>query len=191
MKVGYARVSTAEQNLDMQIEALKKAGCEKIFTDRVSGAKSARLGLDQAIDFVRDGDILVVWKLDRLGRSLTHLIDTVNQLENKGIGFQSLTEAIDTTTAGGKLVFHIFGALAEFERELIRERTKTGLMSAKAKGRVGGRPNKLTPQQVKMVKDMMASGNYKVNDICEQFGISRSTLYRNIKILEKSIADKT
>lgn len=191
MKVGYARVSTAEQNLDMQIEALKKAGCEKIFTDRVSGTKSARLGLDQAIDFVRDGDTLVVWKLDRLGRSLTHLIDTVNQLENKGIGFQSLTEAIDTTTAGGKLVFHIFGALAEFERELIRERTKMGLMSAKAKGRMGGRPNKLTPQQVKMVKDMMASGNYKVNDICEQFGISRSTLYRNIKILEKSIADNT
>lgn len=181
MKVGYARVSTVEQNLDMQIEALEKAGCERIFTDKVSGTKSARLGLDQAIDFVRDGDILVVWKLDRLGRSLTHLIDTVNQLESKGIGFQSLTEAIDTTTAGGKLVFHIFGALAEFERELIRERTKAGLEAARVRGRTGGRPRKLSKEQTQMMKEMWENKNYKVNDICNTFGISRSTFYRNLE----------
>ncbi len=143
MLVGYARVSTTEQTLDLQFDALKKAGCSKIFTDTASGAKTERKGLDEALSYVREGDTLVVWRLDRLGRSLTHLIETVSQLDNRKIGFKSLTEQIDTTTSGGKLIFHIFGALAEFERNLIRERTNAGLQAARARGRVGGRPKKL------------------------------------------------
>ncbi len=143
MLVGYARVSTTEQTLDLQFDALKKAGCSKIFTDTASGAKTERKGLDEALSYVREGDTLVVWRLDRLGRSLTHLIETVSQLDNRKIGFKSLTEQIDTTTSGGKLIFHIFGALAEFERNLIRQRTNAGLQAARARGRVGGRPKKL------------------------------------------------
>src|SRR6266545_5471384 len=140
MDVGYARVSTLEQNLDLQKDALTKAGCERIFTDRISGAKSERPGLTDALEFVREGDVLVVWKLDRLGRSLQQLIETVTGLAARGIEFRSLTEQIDTTTPGGKLIFHIFGSLAEFERDLIRERTKAGLTAARARGRIGGRP---------------------------------------------------
>src|SRR5829696_3337023 len=140
MDVGYARVSTFDQNLDLQKDALKRAGCEKIFTDTMSGAKAERPGLVQALTFTRTGDVLVVWKLDRLGRSLKNLIDVVTKLETLGIGFRSITESIDTTTSGGKLIFHIFGALAEFERDLIRERTQAGLTAARARGRKGGRP---------------------------------------------------
>ena len=127
MLIGYARVSTDEQNLDFQRDALQSAGCEKIFTDHISGTKARRPGLEEALSHLRQGDTLVVWRLDRLGRSLRHLIDTVNDLQEQGVNFKSLTEALDTTTSGGKLVFHIFGALAEFEREIIRERTRAGL----------------------------------------------------------------
>src|SRR5512146_3189384 len=140
MLVGYARVSTADQTPALQRDALSAAGCGRLFTDTASGAKAERPGLDEALEFLRPGDTLVVWRLDRLGRSLRHLIETVSLLEQRGIGFRSLQESIDTTTSGGKLVFHVFGALAEFERDLIRERTSAGLLAARARGRKGGRP---------------------------------------------------
>src|SRR5437588_2698376 len=144
MLIGYARVSTQDQTLDLQQDALEKIGCSKIFTDTASGAKAERQGLDEALAYVREGDTLVVWKLDRLGRSLQHLIETITKLNNRKIGFKSITENIDTTTSGGKLVFHIFGALAEFERDIIRERTNAGLAAARARGRRGGRPKAKT-----------------------------------------------
>jgi DNA invertase Pin-like site-specific DNA recombinase len=132
MTIGYARVSTQEQTLDLQKDALTKAGCEEIYTDTMSGAKAERPGLQETLSFIRPGDVLVVWKLDRLGRSLKNLIEVVTDLETRGVGFRSVTESIDTTTSGGKLIFHIFGALAEFERNLIRERTQAGLLAARA-----------------------------------------------------------
>jgi DNA invertase Pin-like site-specific DNA recombinase len=138
MLIGYARVSTQDQTLDLQTDALQRAGCEKIFTDTTSGAKSDRSGLQDAMDYLRAGDTLVVWRLDRLGRTLKHLIATITDLSDKG--FKSLQEQMDTTTSGGKLIFHIFGALAEFEREVIKERTNAGLQAARARGRLGGRP---------------------------------------------------
>src|SRR3989441_2562990 len=150
MFIGYARVSTQDQTLNLQKDALEKIGCKEIFTDKISGAKSERKGLDQALSYVREGDTLVVWKLDRLGRSLKHLIETITTLNNRKIGFKSLTENIDTTTSGGKLIFHFFGALAEFERDLIRERTLAGLQAARARGRRGGRPKALTTKTVQM-----------------------------------------
>lgn len=140
MHIGYARVSTTDQHLDLQTDALHAAGCERLYTDTVSGAKVDRPGLTAALDACRPGDTLVVWKLDRLGRSLPHLVETVRDLIARGVGFQSLQESIDTTTSGGKLVFHIFASLAEFERDLIRERTNAGLSAARARGRKGGRP---------------------------------------------------
>jgi DNA invertase Pin-like site-specific DNA recombinase len=150
MLIGYARISTADQTLALQQDALEKAGCERIFTDTASGAKSERVGLAEAITYARQGDILVVWRLDRLGRSLKHLIETITDLNERGIGFKSITEAIDTTTSGGKLIFHIFGALAEFERDIIRERTQAGLTAARARGRKGGRPRALTSKKAQM-----------------------------------------
>ena len=144
MYVGYARVSTQDQTLDLQKDALKKIGCTKIFTDTASGAQAERKGLEEALEFLREGDTLVVWRLDRLGRSLKHLIETITNLNKRKIGFQSLTESIDTTTSNGRLIFNIFASLAEFERDLIRERTKAGLAAARARGRVGGRPKAQT-----------------------------------------------
>src|SRR5437868_4115335 len=144
MLIGYARVSTADQTLALQQDALNKAGCDSVYTDTASGTSTERSGLDQALSHLRQGDTLVVWRLDRLGRSLRHLIDTITVLHERGIGFRSITEAIDTTTSGGKLVFHIFGALAEFERDIIRERTQAGLQAARNRGRSGGRPKSLT-----------------------------------------------
>jgi DNA invertase Pin-like site-specific DNA recombinase len=136
--VGYARVSTHDQHLNLQLDALNAAGCERIFTDTIGGSSTQRPGLDEALTYLRSGDSLVVWRLDRLGRSLRHLIGTVGQLQSNGVGFRSLQESIDTATPGGKLVFHVFGALAEFERDLIRERTQAGLAAARARGRRGG-----------------------------------------------------
>ena len=184
MLIGYARVSTNEQNLDLQRDALKKAGCEQIYDDHVSGTKARRPGLEQTFSHLRPGDTLVVWRLDRLGRSLRHLIDTVTDLQNKGIGFKSLTESIDTTTSGGKLVFHIFGALAEFEREIIRERTQAGLQSARARGRYGGPKHKLTKKQVAIARQLWESKT-PVKEICKTLGISRATFYRYVKANEK------
>ncbi len=181
MLIGYARVSTHEQTLNLQQDALHKAGCSKIFTDTASGAKAERKGLEEALNYVRKGDTLVVWRLDRLGRSLPHLITTMTALEERGIGFKSLTENIDTTTSGGKLVFHIFGALAEFEREIIRERTKAGLKSARSRGRSGGRPKTLTPKEVQMLKNMALDKSLTVSDIRKTLGIGRTTFYRYVK----------
>jgi DNA invertase Pin-like site-specific DNA recombinase len=177
MKVGYARVSTHEQDLSLQLDALNEAGCGQIFEDRVSGAKSDRPGLHAALDYVREGDVLVVWRLDRLGRSLTHLIETVSALEERGIGFQSLQESVDTTTSGGRLIFHIFGALAEFERNLIRERTQAGLRAARARGRKGGRPRALDEKREQLLHQLYAERKHTVKEICEIMGIAKSTLY--------------
>lgn len=183
MRIGYARVSTADQNPDLQEDALQKAGCEKIFRDVASGALNSRKGLAEAIEYARDGDTLVVWKLDRLGRSLKHLIETVNALAARKIGFQSLWESMDTTTSGGKLIFHVFGALAEFERELIRERTQAELRAARARGRNGGRPRKMDARKITMARTLLANPNANVTGICETLHVSRATLYRH---LEKS-----
>ena len=177
MLIGYARVSTDEQNLDLQRDALHKSGCEQIYTDQVSGTKARRPGLEQALSHLRSGDTLVVWRLDRLGRSLRHLIDTVNELQEDGVGFKSLTESIDTTSSGGKLVFHIFGALAEFEREIIKERTLAGLQAARARGRRGGPKRKLTNEQVQMAQTLYST-QMPVKEICKSLGISRATFYR-------------
>jgi len=192
MYIGYARVSTDDQDLSLQRDALNASGCTRIFTDTMSGAKAERPGLSAALDHCRAGDTVVVWRLDRLGRSLTNLIELMTALEEKEIGFKSLSEQIDTTTSGGKLVFHIFGALAEFERELIRERTRAGLAAARARGRQGGRPKKLnTPTKIAMAQALYNDGTHSINDICQTLGISRATLYRVIKTrapVEKSMA---
>ncbi len=171
----------ARPKSELQTDALEKAGCEKIFTDRASGAKDDRHGLNDAIEFSRAGDSLVVWKLDRLGRSLKHLIETINALHEKKVGFVSVQESIDTTTSGGKLIFHVFGALAEFERELIRERTNAGLASARARGRLGGRPKAMTQRQIQMAKTMLADPNTTIKEVCETLDVSKSTLYRYLK----------
>ena len=178
MLVGYARVSTDEQNLDLQVDALKSAGCGRIFQDQCSGSIDDRSGLSELLKFVREGDVLVVWKLDRLGRSLKHLIRTVDELQARGVGFKSLQEAIDTTTPGGKLVFHVFAALAEFERDLIKERTKAGLESAKARGRIGGRPKAMDPTKVRLAQAMLKEPGTPIEVICRTLQVSKSTLYR-------------
>ena len=177
MQIGYARVSTIEQNVAPQIDQLNDAGCERIFRDKASGAKTERPGLQEAIEFLREGDSLVVWRLDRLGRSLRHLIDTVSELEERGIGFRSLQESIDTTTSGGRLIFHIFGALAEFERNLIRERTMAGLRAARARGRIGGRPRKLDAKKTELAYRLYDEKKYAVKEICQMLGVSKPTLY--------------
>jgi DNA invertase Pin-like site-specific DNA recombinase len=180
MLIGYARVSTLDQTLALQQDALTAAGCEHIYTDTVSGSVTNRPGLTQALSHLRAGDTLVVWRLDRLGRSLSHLMETVRELHGQGIGFRSLQEQIDTTTSGGKLVFHVFGALAEFERDLIRERTHAGLAAARARGRLFGRPHALTPKQVKQLQSLAQDERTTVGEICETLGISRATYYRYI-----------
>jgi DNA invertase Pin-like site-specific DNA recombinase len=185
--IGYARVSTTDQTLNLQTDALEKAGCQKIFTDVISGAKAERKGLDEALNYLREGDILVVWKLDRLGRSLRDLIEIITVLHNRKIGFKSLTESIDTTTSGGKLIFHIFGSLAEFERDIIQERTQAGLQAARARGRKGGRPKALSPKKVEMLKGLYKDKNNAIDDICKTLHVSRVTLFRYVK--ETAAAD--
>src|SRR5215210_1502956 len=181
MLVGYARVSTTDQTIDLQQDALTKAGCAKIFTDTASGAQTERKGLTEALSYVRAGDTLVVWKLDRLGRSLRDLITRIRELETRKIGFKSLTESIDTTTSGGKLIFHIFGALAEFERDIIRERTSAGLEAARTRGRTGGRPKSLTASKQALAQKLYADKETSVTEICKILGISRATLWRYVK----------
>lgn len=173
MLFGYARVSTADQNLDLQRDALTKAGCEKNFTDVASGALSDRQGLQEAIEHVRPGDVLVVWRLDRLGRSLQHLLEVVGSLHERGVGFRSLSEALDTTTSGGKLVFQIFGALAEFERNLISERTQAGLKAARARGRPA-----LDSSKVALLKKLYQEKQHSIEELCTLIGVSRPCLYR-------------
>jgi len=182
--IGYARVSTADQTLNLQHDALTKAGCSKIFTDTGSGANTERKGLDDALSYVRPGDTLVVWRLDRLGRSLQHLIETLTKLHDRGIGFRSLTEQIDTTTSGGRLVFHVFGALAEFERDLIQERTQAGLQAARERGHRGGRPKALSQKKLAMMHALYADKSNTIEEICKTLNISRPTFYRYIKARE-------
>jgi DNA invertase Pin-like site-specific DNA recombinase len=180
MLIGYARVSTHEQNLDLQIDALTAAGCEKLFTEKISSLKEERKGFTEALEYLRSGDVLVVWKLDRLGRTLKQLIELVGLLNQKGIGFKSLKETIDTTTSTGKLVFHIFAALAEFERDLLHERTQAGLEAARARGRYGGRRKALPPPKIALAKKLYHQKTLKVMEICQSLGISRTTLYRYV-----------
>lgn len=180
MLVGYARVSTQDQKPELQLDALNAAGCERVFTEQASGAQRDRPELKAVVEYMRDGDTLVVWKLDRLARSMKQLIETVEGLEERGIGFRSLTEAIDTTTPGGKLVFHVFGALAEFERSIIRERTRAGLDAAKARGRTGGRPRKLTEGDLKAARAMLIHGSLTVEEVARQLRVSPATLYRHL-----------
>ncbi len=178
LKLGYARVSTLDQNLALQQDALKEAGCEKIYIEQMSGAVMDRPALCEALSYARSGDTLIVWKLDRLARSMKQLIETVEKLRLRGIGFRSLTEAIDTTTAQGVLVFHMFSALAEFERSLIRERTRAGLAAAKRAGRTGGRPAKLTDEDLDVARTLLTNPDIAVSDVASRLGVSSATLYR-------------
>ena len=189
--VGYARISTAEQNLALQLDALTAAGAIRVFEDRgVSGAKAERPGLSEALRYLREGDTLVVWKLDRLGRSMTHLLAVVADLEARGVGFRSLTEAIDTTTPTGRLVFHIFGALGQFERDLIRERTGAGLAAAAARGRKGGRPVAATPEKVARARRLIGQG-LTVREAAARVKVGKSALYAALKAsADQDVADK-
>jgi DNA invertase Pin-like site-specific DNA recombinase len=181
MRVGYARVSTTDQSPELQLDALRRAGCEKIHTEKASGAKADRPELARVLDDVlRKGDVLVVWKLDRLARSLKKLITTAENLEERGIGLVSLTESIDTTTPGGVLVFHVFGAIAQFERALIRERTAAGLAEARRRGRKGGRPSAFKEGDVTAARALMKEGKLPVRDVAKRMGVSVATLYRHV-----------
>lgn len=186
MLVGYARVSTDDQNLELQLDALEEAGCKEIFKDHQGGAKAVRPGLDKALEYVRDGDTLVIWRLDRLGRSLKDLIAMVAKLEAGGVGLKSLNEAIDTSSNSGKLIFHIFGALAEFERDLIRERTQAGLKAARARGRMGGRPKALSEEKQALAVKLYDEQKHSIDEICEIMGVSRPTLYKYIDLARKA-----
>ncbi len=180
-RLGYARVSTLEQDEALQRDALTAVGCDRIFVDKASGRLEHRPALDTLLEQLRPGDSLVVWRLDRLGRSLRHLIDTVADLEGRQVGLQSLTEKIDTSTPGGRLIFHVFGALAEFERDLIRERTMAGLMAARARGRRGGRPSVWTPEKLAAATEMYEAGQHDVRTIARVLGVSRASVYRVLK----------
>jgi DNA invertase Pin-like site-specific DNA recombinase len=181
MLIGYARVSTGDQNTKLQIDALKRAGCKRIFEEKASGARADRPELAKAMAIAREKDILVVWRLDRLGRSLPHLITTIRGLGDQGVGFRSLTENIDTTSSGGKLVFHLFGALAEFERDIIRERTKAGLAAARAQGRIGGRRRVMTAEDLKLARALIADPSWTRDAIASKIGVSHMTIYRELK----------
>ena len=184
MKIGYARVSTRDQKLDLQVDALKRAGCERIFQDVASGSKTARPALDELLGQLRAGDVLVIWKLDRMGRSLRHLVDLVGDLVARDIGLLSLNDPIDTTSAQGRLVFNLFASLAEFERELIRERTQAGLTAARARGRVGGRPKGMpahAESTAMAAETLYRERRLSVNDIAKRLSIAKSTLYSYLR----------
>ena len=178
--IGYARVSTMDQDTALQLDALTAAGCSKVFEDHASGVQANRTGLREALAFVRDGDVLVTWKLDRLGRSLPHLIETVAALEKRGVGFRSITEAIDTTTPGGRLVFHLFGALGQFERDLIQERTRAGLAAAAARGRKGGRKPVVSAEKLDRARAIMARG-LTVREAAARLKVGKTALYKALR----------
>ncbi|EFL7387497.1 recombinase family protein [Escherichia coli] len=182
--IGYARVSTDDQNLHLQIDALERAGCQVIYEDKASGKNTERPELEGCLKALRSGDTLVVWRLDRLGRSLGDLVKLVTTLEEKGIGFESLQEKIETTSASGKLVFHVFAALAEFERNLISERTRAGLKAARARGRLGGRKPKLKQKDIREIKALLKDPNIPVSDIAKRFGVSRTTIYNRVGVVK-------
>jgi DNA invertase Pin-like site-specific DNA recombinase len=189
MLVGYARVSTIDQNLDLQIDALRTAGCERIFSDRTSGARTDRPGLREALAFARDGDLLVVWKLDRLSRSLSHLVETVQELERRGVGFRSLTEGLDTSNPGGKAIFPIFAAISAVERALVIERTKAGLAAAKQRGRIGGRPKLLTAEKLAAAMKLLGAGTAP-RDVASILGVSIPTLYRHCPASQRTTSSE-
>ena len=189
MIYGYARVSTNDQTTDLQRDALEKAGCDRILTDVASGAKTHRPELDHMLDLLREGDTVVVWKLDRLGRSVRNLVDLMTTFDEKGVQFRSLTESIDTSTPGGTLVFNIFGSLAQFERDLIRERTRVGLEAARARGRKGGRPAKLHEKQVREVRRLYGSRTVTVDEIAAMMHVGRSTVYRCLNASDDANAE--
>ena len=182
-RIGYARVSTDDQNLDLQRDALTRSGCITIYEETASGKSATRIELTHCRKALRSGDTLVVWRLDRLGRSLSDLVKIIGDLEREGITFESLSEKIDTGSASGKLQFHVFAALAEFERNLIRERTLAGLTAARARGRVGGRPAKLNAKQIREIKTLLTDPAVKVTDIAERYGVSRTTLYKRVGVV--------
>lgn len=181
MKIGYARTSTQDQNLDLQIDALQKLGCERIYQEKISSVKDNRPELENCLKALRAGDTLYIWRLDRLGRSLKHLVQLINQLQDMECSLVSIKENIDTSTPTGKLTFHIFASLAEFERDLICERTKAGLLSARARGRMGGRPQKLSEKEKSMIRQLMNDRNNSASDIAKRFGVSRATVYNITK----------
>jgi len=190
MFIGYARISTHDQNLDLQKDALEKAGCKKIYVEQMSGSSRIRPELEKTLEMLRNGDTLVVWRLDRLGRSLKHLIELITKLEQREIGFKSLMESMDTTTSGGKLVFHVFGALAEFEHNLIRERTSAGLAAARARGRNGGRPLKLDEKKRELAIKLYNERERSIKEICQIMGVSKPTLYSYIHKHDKEVAQR-
>ena len=185
MLIGYARVSTDDQNLDLQRDALLQVGCSKIYEDHISGSKAARPGLEKALEMARAGDTLVVWRLDRLGRSLKDLITIVESLDKREIELHSLQESLATHSSEGKLIFHLFGALAEFEKNLIRERTQAGLKAARARGRTGGRPKALSPSKRKLAVQLYQEKQYTIDEICQMMGISKPTLYSYVEEVNK------
>lgn len=189
MLVGYARVSTRDQKPSLQLDALREAGCERIFEETASGAKRERLELQAALDFMRSGDTLVIWKLDRLARSTHQLLETVERLLRRGIGLKTLTQDIDTTTAGGRLIFTVFGAIAEFEREIIRERTCAGLDAARARGRKGGRPRVLSEKDLKEARALLTDPDITVEDVARRLGVGSSTLYRYLPAARQSVQE--
>ncbi len=182
MLIGYARVSTDDQKLDLQKDALLKVGCEKIFDDHMSGAKAERPGLTKALDMCRGGDTLVIWRLDRLGRSIKNLIELAEVLDKRGIGLMSCQESIDTNTSGGKLLFHMFGALAEFERNLLIERTNAGLVAARARGKTGGRPKALDANKRALAVKLYEEKNHSIKQICSIMHVGRTTLYKYLDL---------
>ena len=190
MKIGYARVSTHDQNLSLQLDALKLEGCEKIFKEKASGAKAERKELTKLMEHVRSGDVVVIWKLDRLGRSLRNLVELVSQLMDKGVGLKSLNDPIDTSTSQGRLIFNIFASLAEFERDVIQERTKAGLKAARARGRVGGRPPGLSKDAETTAiaaESLYKSQQMSVREICDKLKITKPTLYKYLRLRKVAI----
>lgn len=181
-RIGYARVSTDDQDLSLQLDALNEAGCQIIYQEKTSGKSLQRTEWDQCLKALRSGDTLVVWRMDRLSRSLTDLVKTITDLEERGIGFESLTEKVETSSATGKLMFHVFAAMAEFERNVIRERTHAGLKAARARGRMGGRPPKLNEQQKKEIRALLRDPSIRVVDIAKRYGVSRATIYRSVGV---------
>ena len=183
MKIGYARVSTADQNLDLQLDALRLAGCTRIYEEHASGKNAARTELANCLKALRAGDVLVVWRLDRLGRNLPDLVRIVGELEGGKVGWESITEKIETVSSTGKLVFHVFAALAEFERNVIRERTLAGLKAARARGRLGGRPEKLSAKDKQQIRVLLKDPAVRVKDVAKRFGVSVATLYKRVGVV--------
>ena len=190
MRIGYARVSTDDQNLDLQRDALTKTGCDSIYEETVSGKSAGRPELEHCLKALRKGDVLVVWRLDRLGRSLPDLVKIIADLERQEIGFESLTEKIETGSAAGKLIFHVFAALAEFERNVIRERTQAGLTAARARGRVGGRKPALDEKQKREIRALLKDPSITVKDVAKRYGVSRTTLYKTVGVVNPDKVSK-